>query len=92
MIADWQTIVSSDNDVHECFKFIAEAVLCNAFVVERPDGSFGTYNCRLVREGDDLRVTADEPQIRNLHVKLIHPRKVVFDGKITSDQPPVTVR
>lgn len=92
MIADWQTIVSSDNDVHECFKFIAEAVLCNAFIVERPDGSFGTYNCRLVREGDDLRVTADEPQIRNLHVNLIHPRKVVFDGKVTSHQAPVAVR
>ena len=92
MIADWQTIVSSDNDVHECFKFIAEAVLCNAFVIERPDGSFGTYNCSLVREGNDLRVTADEPQIRNLHVNLIHPRKVVFDGKITSDKAPVTVR
>ena len=92
MIADWQTIVSSDNDVHECFKFIAEAVLCNAFIVERPDGSFGTYNCRLVREGDDLRVTADEPQIRNLYVNLIHPRKVVFDGKVTSDQAPVAVR
>lgn len=92
MIADWQTIVSSDNDVHECFKFIAEAVLCNAFVVERPDGSFGTYNCRLVREGDDLRVTADEPQIRNLHVNLIHPRKVLFDGKITSDQALTTAK
>lgn len=92
MIADWQTIVSSDNDVHECFKFIAEAVLCNAFVIERSDGSFGTYNCSLVREGDDLRVTADEPQIRNLHVNLVHPRKVVFDGKITSDQALVTVR
>lgn len=92
MIADWQTIVSSDNDVHECFKFIAEAVLCNAFIVERPDGSFGIYNCRLVREGDDLRVTADEPQIRNLYVNLIHPRKVVFDGKVTSHQAPVAVR
>ena len=92
MIADWQTIVSSDNGVHECFKFIAEAVLCNAFIVERPDGSFGTYNCRLVREGDDLRVTADEPQIRNLYVNLIHPRKVVFDGKVTSHQAPVAVR
>lgn len=92
MIADWQTIVSSDNDVHECFKFIAEAVLCNAFVIERPDGSFGTYNCRLVREGDDLRVTADEPQIRNLYVNLIHPREVVFDGKVTSHQTPVAVR
>lgn len=83
MIADWQTIVSSDNDVHECFKFIAEAVLCNAFLVERPDGSFGAYNCRFVKEGEKLLVTADEPQIQNLHVNLLTPQKVVFDGNMT---------
>ncbi|MCX4285204.1 hypothetical protein [Duncaniella dubosii] len=82
MIADWQTIVSSDNDVHECFKFIAEAVLCNAFLVERPDGSFGAYNCSVVKEGKKLLVTADEPQIKNLYVNLIRPQKVVFDGNL----------
>ena len=86
MIADWQTIVSSDNDVHECFKFIAEAVLCNAFLVERPDGSFGTYNCRMVKEGKKLLVTADEPQIKHLHVNLLTPQKVVFDGDIARFQ------
>ena len=86
MIADWQTIVSSDNDVHECFKFIAEAVLCNAFIVERPDGSFGTYNCTLVKDGKNLLVTADEPQIKNLHVNLLKPHKVVFDGNLTHFQ------
>lgn len=86
MIADWQTIVSSDNDVHECFKFIAEAVLCNAFLVEKPDGSFGTYNCSVVKEGKKLLVTADEPQIKNLHVNLLKPQKVVFDGNMTHFQ------
>lgn len=83
MIADWQTIVSSDNDVHECFKFIAEAVLCNAFLIERPDGSFGAYNCSFVKEGKNLLVAADEPQIKNLHVNLLKPQKVVFDGNMT---------
>lgn len=86
MIADWQTIVSSDNDVHECFKFIAEAVLCNSFIVERPDGSFGTYNCTLVKDGDTLNIKADEPQINNLHVNLLKPHKVVFDGNLTHFQ------
>lgn len=86
MIANWQTIVSSDNDVHECFKFIAEAVLCNAFLVERPDGSFGAYNCSVVNEGKTLLVTADEPQMKNLHVNLLTPQKVVFNGKITHFQ------
>lgn len=83
MIADWQTIVSSDNDVHECFKFIAEAVLCNAFLIERPDGTFGTYNCHLVRRGKKLHVTVDEPQIKQLYVRLMKPRKMEFDGDVT---------
>lgn len=83
MIADWQTIVSSDNDVHECFKFIAEAVLCNAFVIERPDGSFGAYNCSLVRQGKTICVMADESQIKHLHVKLLKPCEIEFDGNVT---------
>ena len=82
MIADWQTIVSSDNDVHECFKFIAEAVLCNAFVVERPDGSVGAYNCRATRVGDNLAVEASEPQIKTLYTNLTTPMNVSFDGAI----------
>lgn len=82
MIADWQTIVSSDNDVHECFKFIAEAVLCNAFVVERPDGTVAAYNCRGRRDGDSLIVEASEPQIKTLYTNLTTPLKVAFDGTV----------
>ena len=83
MIADWQTIVSSDNDVHECFKFIAEAVLCNAFLIERPDGTFGAYNCGIVKQGKKLHVKAGEPQIKQLYVKVLKARKVEFDGEVT---------
>lgn len=82
MIADWQTIVSSDNDVHECFKFIVEAVLCNVFIVERPDGSIATYNCRAERRGDILHVVAAEPQMTTLYTNLRSPIKVTFDGTI----------
>lgn len=87
MIADWQTIVSSDNDVHECFKFIAEAVLCNAFIVERPDGSFGTYNCTLVKDGDTLNIKADEPQIRTLYTNIHTPYRIAFDGDTKAIHP-----
>lgn len=82
MIADWQTVVSSDNDVHECFKFIAEAVLCNAFVIARPDGSIGAYNCRAERSGDRLIVKASEPQITTLYTCLKSPLTVEFDGSV----------
>lgn len=93
MIADWQTIVSSDNDVHECFKFIAEAVLCNAFVVERPDGTIAAYNCRAERipasdgtSAGSLRVTASEPQITTLYTNLRSPLKVEFAGEVKKVQ------
>lgn len=82
MIADWQTIVSSDNDVHECFKFIAEAVLCNAFIVERPDGSIAAYNCRAERHDDTLHVTASEPQMSTLYTNLRSPLSVTFNGTV----------
>jgi len=82
MIADWQTIVSSDNDVHECFKFIAEAVLCNAFIIERPDGSIAAYNCRVNRLDNTLHVKANEPQMTTLYTNLHTPYKVNFGGDI----------
>lgn len=70
MISDWQTIVSSDNDVHECFKFIAEAVLRNAFLVGRPDGSLAAYNCSFTIEDGTIKVTPSEPQINTLYTSL----------------------
>lgn len=83
MIADWQTIVSSDNDVHEVFKFIEESVLSNAFIVERPDGSFGCYNCQIEKNGKKLKIISDEKQIRKLHVNAFSRLDIDFDGDIT---------
>lgn len=82
MISDWQTVVSSDNDVHEVFKFIAEAVLDKAYVVERPDGSLGCYNCKAVRNGNNIEVYASEPQICHLFVNTKGKYNVKFDGEI----------
>ena len=82
MISDWQTIVSSDNDVHEVFKFIAEAVLDKAYIVERADGTFGCYNCTVERTGKSLKVVVPESQIRTLYVNLLTRHDIRFDGKI----------
>ena len=68
MVSSWQPFNTCDNDVHEVFKFIAEAVLTNAFVVLRSDGSVGAYNCSAVRRGRRLHVTPDEAQITHLYV------------------------
>ena len=84
MISDWQTIVSSDNDVHEVFKFIAEAVLDKAYIVERPDGTFGCYNCTVERNGSSLIVSVPESQIKTLYVNLLSRHDVKFDGKVVN--------
>lgn len=80
MISDWQTVNSQDNDVHEVFKCMGEAVLTNAFIVERPDGTVIGYNCKVRKDGNKLTVTAIEKQITHLHANLKNPYVVSFRG------------
>lgn len=87
MISDWQTINTQDNDVHELFKCIGEAVLTNAFVVERSDGEIVGYNCQVTRQGDKLTVKANEKQIVNLHCNLRKAYTVSFNGKSQELKP-----
>lgn len=81
MISDWQTVNTQDNDVHELFKCMGETVLLNAFVVERADGTFEGYNCKVTKQNDTLIVTAHEKQIVNLHCNITHPLIVKFGTK-----------
>ena len=78
MISSWQPINSQDNDVHEVFKFIAEAVLTKAYIVERQDGTIAGYNCKVDKRGKKLIVTPIEKQITDLHQNLKSDYKVVF--------------
>ena len=78
MISSWQPVNSQDNDVHEVFKFIEEAVLTNAFIVEREDGTVGGYNCSVEKRGRRLIVVPAEKQIVNLHMNLKSKYKVAF--------------
>ena len=79
MISSWQPVNSQDNDVHEVFKFIEEAVLTNAFVVEREDGTLVGYNCSVEKKGRKLFVVPCERQIVNLHCNLKSRYKVIFN-------------
>lgn len=81
MISDWQTVNTQDNDVHELFKCIGEAMLTNSFVVEQPNGEVIGYNCRVTRQGNRLTVKANEKQIVNLHCNLRKAYTVSFNGK-----------
>ena len=78
MISSWQPVNSQDNDVHEVFKFIEEAVLTNAFIVEREDGTVVGYNCSVEKRGRRLIVVPAERQIVNLHMNLKSKYKVAF--------------
>lgn len=81
MVSDWQTVNTQDNDVHEVFKCIGEAVLTNAFILEQPDGTIKGYNCKVERKGNQLHVTPTEKQITNLHCNLKKPYEVTFNSK-----------
>ncbi len=87
MISDWQTVNTQDNDVHEVFKFIGEALLTNAFIIEHPDGSVTGYNCTVSRHGDTLRVTPAEKQITRLHCNLSNACTVIFPRHSPVDVP-----
>ena len=87
MISDWQTVNTQDNDVHEVFKFIGEAMLTNAFIIERPDGTVTGYNCTVTRHGDTLHVSPAEKQITSLHCNLSSPLTVRFPGHTPTDLP-----
>lgn len=80
MVSDWQTINTQDNDVHEVFKCMGEAVLNNAFVVERADGTVRGYNCKVKKNGNAITVTPDEKQINRLHCNLTKAYTVSFNG------------
>lgn len=81
MISDWQTVNTQDNDVHELFKCIGEAMLTNAFIVEHANGEIIGYNCHVTRQDNKLTVKADEKQITHLHCNLKKPYTVSFNGK-----------
>ena len=81
MISDWQTVNTQDNDVHELFKYIGEAMLTNAFVIEREDGQLYGYNCKVAKHGDRWNVEPNERQMTNLHCNLRHAQKITFRGE-----------
>ncbi|WP_304210566.1 hypothetical protein [Phocaeicola plebeius] len=70
MISNMMFFNTQDNDVHEVFKFIGEAFLHNAFVVERKDGSLKGYNCNVKRENGIIIVDPNEKLVDNVHINI----------------------
>ena len=82
MIADWQTIVSSDNDVHECFVHRRGRALQRLRVWSALTAAWAPTTAVHASIGDNLAVEASEPQIKTLYTNLTTPMNVSFDGAI----------
>lgn len=70
MIGNMMHFNTQDNDVHEVFKFIGEAFLNHAFVVEREDGTLKGYNCSVKSENGLIVVEPNERLVERVHVNV----------------------
>ena len=72
-----------DNDVHEVFKAMGEVALTKAYVVEKEDGSFESYNAEASLQDGTLVITPEEDVVSNVSVQLQSEKKVAvnfYDG------------
>ncbi|ANI88581.1 hypothetical protein A9P82_04305 [Arachidicoccus ginsenosidimutans] len=76
MIADKFDANSSDNDVHEQFKCMAEVVLTSAYVLERKDGSLLYFNCVAKKNGNTIIIAPNEKIISKIHLNLQNNNRV----------------
>ena len=91
MISDWWRVPpgqvaggnkpgwSCDNDVHEHFRIMAEEFVPNAFVLERADGSFGTWNCQVMRKDGLIVARPAEAAVARVHFNLRHSSEVAVE-------------
>jgi hypothetical protein len=66
----WREKWGIDNFPHEIFKCMEEMALCNAYVVERADGTFTGYNCTVKAEDGTLGIVPCEDTISRIHLNL----------------------
>lgn len=78
-----ETKFGIDNFVHEVFKCMTELFLCNAYIIERTDGTFETINCTIEQNGKELKVRYDSPQIKHLHVNLSTVHHIVISQDLS---------
>jgi len=66
----WRNKWGIDNFPHEIFKCMEEMALCNAYVLERADGTFVGYNCRIKDKDGTLHIIPVEGGISRIHLNL----------------------
>jgi hypothetical protein len=95
-ITDWETppyyawrpgVFGISNLVHEVFKAMEEISIQNAYIIENPDGSFETFNCKVRDEGNGLiTVFPYENLVRYIHVNLINTYTVKVENTGKNNQ------
>jgi hypothetical protein len=65
-----------DGIPYEIFKAMEEIAVASAYVLERQDGTFKTYNCRLEKKGSTLTITPAEAMVSRIHLNLRQKYKV----------------
>ncbi|WP_455683024.1 discoidin domain-containing protein, partial [Thomasclavelia sp.] len=68
-----------DNDVHEIFKAMGEVALTKAYVVEKEDGKFETYNATVKVNDNEIKIIPSEDVVSNVSVQLINDKNVSVD-------------
>ena len=76
MISNMMYFNTQDNDVHEVFKFIGEAFLTHAFVIERENGTFKGYNCSVKKENNKIIIEPESRLIDKIHVNIKGEKQV----------------
>jgi hypothetical protein len=74
----WREKWGIDNFPHEIFKCMEELALCNAYVLERPDGTYAGYNCGVEAKDGTLAVHLRENTISRIHLNLRKDTAVKF--------------
>jgi hypothetical protein len=79
----WREKWGIDNFPHEIFKCMEEMALSNAYVLERPGGTYVGYNCTVEVLGGTLDVIPREDTISRIHLNLRKdtPLKTRIKGK-----------
>lgn len=67
-----------DNDVNEIFKCMGEVALTSAYVHQKADGSFITWNCRVTPKAGKLQIEPAEACVKKVHVNLNKNSEVIF--------------
>ena len=65
-----------DNLVHEIFKCLEEVALHKAYVIEQVDGSLKGFNCSVLKKGNTLVITPNNPRVDSVHLNFKGEQKV----------------